>query len=278
MSKVKITGDASGTGVFTIAAPDSDETRTLTLPDAAGTLLTSDGDGSSLTSLNASNLGSGTVADARLGTVSVSKGGTGATTHTANNVLVGNGTSAISSVAPSTSGNVLTSNGSSWASTAPAAGGLSLTTMTGVATSGQSYYDITGIPSGVDKFYVVFQGVSINTGTEILVQLNDAQGLEMTGYESVSGGSSSTAQHHVYSTIGFKFYLNSASDAATGVMEFSHITSNTWVYTGVGMRYSGHLAVCGGGKKTMSSVVNGLRFRTASGTFDGGSIYVQYWS
>ena len=46
------------------------------------------------------------------GAVAVAKGGTGATTHTANNVLVGNGTSAIASVAPSTSGNVLTSNGS----------------------------------------------------------------------------------------------------------------------------------------------------------------------
>ena len=56
MSKVKITGDASGTGVFTIAAPDSDETRTLTLPDAAGTLLTSDGDGSSLTGISGGGL------------------------------------------------------------------------------------------------------------------------------------------------------------------------------------------------------------------------------
>jgi len=74
------------------------------------------GDGSGLTSLPAANL---------TGTVAVSKGGTGATTHTANNVLVGNGTSAIGSVAPSTSGNVLTSNGSSWASTAPAGGALS---------------------------------------------------------------------------------------------------------------------------------------------------------
>lgn len=72
------------------------------------------GNGSGLTSLPAGNL---------TGTVPVNKGGTGATTHTANNVLVGNGTSAIGSVAPSTSGNVLTSNGTSWASTAPAAGG-----------------------------------------------------------------------------------------------------------------------------------------------------------
>jgi hypothetical protein len=38
MSKVAIAGNASGTGVFTIAAPNSNSDRTLDLPDAAGTL------------------------------------------------------------------------------------------------------------------------------------------------------------------------------------------------------------------------------------------------
>jgi len=41
MSKVVIQGDASGTGDFTIAAPNSNTDRTLTLPDVAGTVLTS---------------------------------------------------------------------------------------------------------------------------------------------------------------------------------------------------------------------------------------------
>jgi hypothetical protein len=43
MSKVSITGNASGTGTFTIAAPNSNTDRTLTLPDEAGTVLTSGG-------------------------------------------------------------------------------------------------------------------------------------------------------------------------------------------------------------------------------------------
>jgi len=41
MSKVVIQGNASGTGNFTIAAPNSNTDRTLTLPDVAGTVLTS---------------------------------------------------------------------------------------------------------------------------------------------------------------------------------------------------------------------------------------------
>ena len=49
MSKVKIAGHASGSGTLTIQAPDTSSSRTITLPDATGTLLNSDGDGSSLT-------------------------------------------------------------------------------------------------------------------------------------------------------------------------------------------------------------------------------------
>jgi len=59
------------------------------------------------------------------GTLVVANGGTGATSLAANNVVLGNGTSAVQVVAPSTSGNVLTSNGTTWQSTAPAASGIS---------------------------------------------------------------------------------------------------------------------------------------------------------
>lgn len=56
--------------------------------------------------------------------LAVASGGTGAASFTANNVLLGNGTSALQVVAPGTSGNVLTSNGTTWQSTA--ASGVSL--------------------------------------------------------------------------------------------------------------------------------------------------------
>ena len=41
MAKVKIQGNASGTGVFTITPPATSTDRTLTLPDSAGTILDS---------------------------------------------------------------------------------------------------------------------------------------------------------------------------------------------------------------------------------------------
>jgi hypothetical protein len=90
----------------------------INLPSAAGVVaLTAD-----LSTLNASNLTSGTVAIARLPTITVATGGTGATTLTANNVILGNGTSAVQFVAPGTSGNVLTSNGTTWTSAAASSG------------------------------------------------------------------------------------------------------------------------------------------------------------
>lgn len=54
--------------------------------------------------------------------LAVTRGGTGAATLTSNNVILGNGTSAVQFVAPSTTGNVLQSNGTTWVSaSAPAA-------------------------------------------------------------------------------------------------------------------------------------------------------------
>jgi len=51
--------------------------------------------------------------------LAVADGGTGSSTLAANNVLLGNGTSALQTVAPGASGNVLSSNGTTWTSANP---------------------------------------------------------------------------------------------------------------------------------------------------------------
>ena len=65
MSKVKIEGNASGTGTLTISAPNTNTDRSLTLPDGAGEILTDATGLTSSSALNATNLTSGTIPDAR---------------------------------------------------------------------------------------------------------------------------------------------------------------------------------------------------------------------
>ena len=69
------------------------------------------------------------------GTLGVQGGGTGATSLTSGAVLIGAGTSAVTTVSPGASGNVLTSNGSAWVSQALTAAGVSsFNTRTGSVT------------------------------------------------------------------------------------------------------------------------------------------------
>lgn len=98
MSLVKVQGNASGTGIFTVAAPNSNTDRTLTLPDSTGTIATAE---STLSQFNASGSapvyacrawvnfnGTGTVAIRASGNVSsITDNGTGAYTVNFTNAM-----------------------------------------------------------------------------------------------------------------------------------------------------------------------------------------------
>ena len=80
MSQVKVSGNASGAGVFTIQSPNSANTQTLTLPDATGTLVnTADSNLVTLAAASASDMtGVNTTATVTSGTTSMTVGsGTG---------------------------------------------------------------------------------------------------------------------------------------------------------------------------------------------------------
>jgi hypothetical protein len=70
-------GNAADGNEVTLLAGTVTADRTITLPDATGTVLLTDGSGASLTSLNGSQITTGTVAAARIGNLSASKITTG---------------------------------------------------------------------------------------------------------------------------------------------------------------------------------------------------------
>ena len=65
MSKIALSGNASGTGTFTIASPNSNSNYQLDLPAESGTIVTG------VSGLNATNLTSGTIPKARMYTGAV---------------------------------------------------------------------------------------------------------------------------------------------------------------------------------------------------------------
>jgi hypothetical protein len=80
------------------------------------------------------------------GTVAVANGGTGRTSLTTGNVVLGAGTSAVNFVPPTTAGNVLTANGTTWVSAPPPAsgGGVTVSATAPVSpSSGDLWYDTT---------------------------------------------------------------------------------------------------------------------------------------
>ena len=106
--------------------------------------------------------------------LTVAQGGTGAATLTANNVVLGNGTSAVQFVAPSTSGNVLVSDGTTWTSgsagvtSAVAGNGIAVSSATGAVTISLDYYTGTTLlntsyPIGSYLFLVNGNSGSSNT-------------------------------------------------------------------------------------------------------------------
>ena len=170
MSSVIIAGNTSGT--VTLDAPAVAGTTVLTLPTTSGTVITT----GSTTGISGSAISTGTIG--------VSVGGTGATSLTANNVILGNGASAVQFVAPGSNGNLLTSNGTTWTSAA-APSSTPTTAQVGTASAGFAVGDV-----GTYAFLTYTGGgggAAVSAGTNYT-----GSGLKFAGVGPSTGASSTS--------------------------------------------------------------------------------------
>jgi hypothetical protein len=211
------------------------------------------------------------------GTLPVANGGTGVATIGANGMLLGAGTGAVTTLAPGTTGNVATSNGTIWTSAAPSGGGMTLGTLQ-ATTSGTSF-NFGSIPAGTKIIFVNFNGVSLSGTETIYVQLGDAGGIEVTGYNSTSakiqnGISPATDDQ----TVGFNLWLNSATSLARGQMILTLMNTATflWAASFSGFTRTNEVMVQGGNKALSAELTQVTVTRSGADTFDAGSVNILY--
>jgi hypothetical protein len=149
-----------------------------------------------ITTLNAASafITTGNIATANVGNLTllnaltVPNGGTGRVTLPANNVLLGNGTGSLTSVAPGNSGNVLTSIGGVWVSNAAVASGGGTGTVTNVSVVSANGFSGTVANSTSNASITLsatFMGIAWSNSTGVLSNVAIGTGLSFSNTTGV---------------------------------------------------------------------------------------------
>ena len=151
---------------------------------------------------------------------------------------------------------------------------------TAVASTSGTAIDFTSIPSWVKRITVMFNGVSTNGSSALMVQLGTSTSIETSGYVGAVFASLTTnCNAGTGQTSGMDTYYNGAAISQYGQMIITNVSSNSWVSTYT-MAYSGGSYPLGSGasSKTLSGVLTRVRITTVNGTdtFDAGSINILY--
>jgi len=152
-----------------------------------------------------------------------------------------------------------------------------ITSGTAVASTSGTSIDFTSIPSWVKRITVMFNGVSTNGTSNILVQLGDSGGIETTGYSSI-GDQLTSAGVVATSSNGFVVTgSNTAASTHTGLFLICLLSGTTWTQGGNLFNTAGAINVSAG-SKALSDVLDRIRITTVNGTdtFDAGSINILY--
>lgn len=155
---------------------------------------------------------------------------------------------------------------------------LGITSGTAVASTSGTSIDFTSIPSWVKRITVMFNGVSTNSTSGIIVQVGSGS-VTSSGYGSGFTYTSAAASATGTLSNGFLAYVNgNAAATFSGSLVLTNISGNIWVASSVCAASNVNTTTFGGGTITLSGVLDRVRTTTQSGTdtFDAGSINILY--
>ena len=153
-----------------------------------------------------------------------------------------------------------------------------ITSGTAVASTSGTSIDFTGIPSWVKRITVMFNGVSTNGTSDLLVQLGDSGGIENTSYVSLVKTISTGVSGTTSGTTGFAITnITAAATLYSGSIVINLQNSNTWLSSGI-LNDNATFLYMSSGVKTLSATLDRIRITTVNGTdtFDAGSINILY--
>ena len=145
-------------------------------------------------------------------------------------------------------------------------------------TTSGSQIDFTGIPAGVRRIILSFNGVSTNGTNVLLLQIGDGS-IITSGYNASSGNVFGTNQTGVInSSNGFPVSSSGAALIRYGHFVLTNISGNGWVVSHVFGESAGAGNCFGAGFLSLSGVLDRVRITTVGGTdtFDAGAINIMW--
>lgn len=151
------------------------------------------------------------------------------------------------------------------------------TRATAVASTSGTAIDFTALPDWVKRITVMFQGVSLSSTANILVQLGTGSTTYTTsGYLSTANAATSGGNSIGTSTAGFMVYVTGAARITSGQMVLTNITGNNWVSSSVTKTDTGTVGFSGG-DVSLGAVLTAVRITsTSTDTFDAGTVNILY--
>ena len=145
---------------------------------------------------------------------------------------------------------------------------------TAVASTSGASIDFTSLPSWIKKITIIFNEVSGNASSNMLIQLGTGSTSYTTsGYLSTGCVTTTSAVSGGSSTAGFFMFRDTASYGVSGHMVLTNISGNIWISSHAA-KISTTAIINGGGSVTLGAALTAVRITTVNGTdtFDAGSV------